>query len=286
MKSKNNIEKVKKTFSFTIRWPIDWRFSSRKADRFDALLPVDTDKNFVLPLERIYGKSRLPKIVPVQKKTADHLPLAPLNKTPTSTEYRHVTSPSFSLCGYKWAVLLTPGEFVDDTLAMYLVYLGCDDIVAAYSFAIKDQRCDGEGDHFQWSDPDGPVLFSSAASGDNQWGADDLVSLRDLGSHPGWTLGGQLCVEVEVEVHREESVAYTPGGLDAAAREEGASPDQSQLIAQAQEEVTAVRRQLSRGRDVDQQKAQEDRILRDRLRQLQPTTTAPPSRSSRGSSRK
>eukprot|EP01034_Spumella_vulgaris_P024584 gene24584-30950_t len=98
---------------------------------------------------------------------------------------------------------------------------------------------------------------------------------------------GHLHLEVQLEVHRDERIRYKKPSMDdlnadsdagesddeggamssLTAGVQGASLEQAELMALAKEDISSVLKKLSKGRDADVQKMQEDRIVKARLQQ-------------------
>jgi hypothetical protein len=190
----------------------------------------------------------------------------------------------FKLCGSEWSLVLSPVRDIDEEfLAVHLVNHSDSELFAAYKFTIKNQIADNED--LVWSDPEGVVRFSSVWEGDNEWGCDDLISMDELDSeHSEFVSDRHIHLEVELEVYRDERIHYESAADGAASDSEQdsevaiegeasqvatslqtASLEQAELMALAKEDISSILKKLSKGRDSDEQKMQEDRIVRNRL---------------------
>ncbi len=282
MKNVHRKEKLKEKYSFSLNWPIAVKFNSAvtcsESPRATNSSPLEE------PKDSIYGKSRL-KPVTLSQTTSDikHKTKTPAKQTQSATVGAfYASSSTFKLCGTEWKVSVYPGGVDEDGeyMAVHLISLANVAIRAAYCISIKNQAATGK-DH-SWSDPDGSVLFSSVQDGDNEWGCDDFIATQELsaGRNAGLTLNDLMVFEIEVEVSQNQNTMYsaseaaevdsspsgssgTGGAVSAAA----AALEQERLISQAKEEVHEVLKKLSKTRDVDVQKMQEDHIVKARLQQ-------------------
>lgn len=190
-----------------------------------------------------------------------HWPI--LTKEDPQFETPSVITPAFKLCGSEWRVTVFPigTDLHSDTMAVHLTSLSSQTVVASYEFKIVNQNPGGE--HFQWVDPEGVVIFSSAEEGNNEWGCDDLIGTDELESEPGFSLHSKLLLEVTIEVHKTDGFEYHPS--ENVVRDEDIV-EREVLMEQAKDDVNALIKKLTKGRDLDIQKCQEDKIVRSRLK--------------------
>lgn len=186
-----------------------------------------------------------------------------LTKEDPQYETPSVISPVFKLCGYEWRVTVFPigTDLRSDTMAIHLTCLASQTVVASYEFKIINQKPDGE--HYSWTDPEGVVLFSSVEEGNNEWGCDDFIGVDELDAEPGFSLHSKMMLEITIEVHKMDGFEYHPS--ENVVRDEDIV-EREVLMEQARDDVNALIKKLTKGRDLDLQKIQEDKIVRARLR--------------------
>jgi hypothetical protein len=283
MKNRNK-EVLSENHSITVRWPIVWKFAMDNGPLVGKRMAKKSQKDELR--DPVYRKSRLQTVSIFSNRNVDSKLLnMKLNSKNTTirNERRIFNTPSFKLCGSEWSLTLSPILDNDDEfLAVHLVSQSNNELFAAYNITIKSQIPGNED--LTWIDPEGVVQFSSVQDGDNEWGCDDLISIDELDSEQSEFLSdGHIHLEIQLEVHRDEPIRYespideivsnqersseiaTDGVVSIAGGLKNVSLDQAELMALAKDDISSVLKKLSKGRDSDEQKMQEDRIIRARL---------------------
>lgn len=174
-----------------------------------------------------------------------------------------VITPVFKLCGSEWKVTVFPiGTALNsDYMSIHLTSLSNKQIIASYEITMLNQKPDSS--NYSWTDPEGVVLFSSVEDGNNVWGCDEFISVDELNIESGFTLHSKLLLEITIEVHKTDGFEYHPS--ENVVRDEDIV-ERDILLERAKDDVSSLIKKLTKGRDLDIQKSQEDKIVRSRLK--------------------
>ena len=90
-----------------------------------------------------------------------------------------IRSEVFHLCGNAWMVeVYTIGTFQkSDHVAIRLLNMSDVEILASYSLILVNEQPTRS---YTWTDPEGKVIFQPRGSGDNSWGPDEFILIKQL----------------------------------------------------------------------------------------------------------
>ncbi len=168
-------------------------------------------------------------------------------------------SSKFFMCGNStsWITSLALSEADTDQLYLscHLINLSEEAVKAAYSITIMNQLND---QHVSWTDPEGVVVFSKHADGNNEWGNTELISLNELEETEGLVLNNKILLRIDIFVHDRADL----NAHDSLIEEIEKVNDAAELIKLANEDLNEVVSKLPHSRNIRAQKQQEDKIVR------------------------
>lgn len=175
---------------------------------------------------------------------------------------RTIYSPRFSMCGISWQLVARIQELEDEVfLSLHLSNQAEEDIHAIYSLTLHNHLPDG--DDIVWEDPEGMMLFSRRSDGDNEWGAEDFVTVDVLDDpESGFVSPETKHFMIRVEVHVQGRLGFNSHeGLSDAI---GNATMESELLQLANEDLHEIVSKLPVRKNIKAQKQQEDKIVYNR----------------------
>lgn len=177
---------------------------------------------------------------------------------------RTVRSSNFCVCGIPWQLVARIQELEDEVfLSLHLSNQSDEDINAIYSLALHNHLPDR--DDIVWEDPEGMMLFSRRTDGDNEWGAEDFITIDVLDDRESGFVSSETGnITIRVELHVQGCLDFNSHeGLSEAI---GHATKESDLLQLANEDLHEIVSKLPVRKNIKAQKLQEDKIITNRTR--------------------
>ena len=171
-----------------------------------------------------------------------------------------IQSPELVLCEHKWQLHLYPSGMEGDSefIELNVVSLSDKEVFAHYTLHLVN-HADGE-ENIKWSDPDSVVCFSRVEDGDNVWGCVDFVQMTHIEENTEkYVKDGQITFMVDLEVFGRQGMQTHS---IAKAIHDAVKTDT--LIQMADDDINDIVTKLPKGKNLSNQKKQEDGIISNR----------------------